>query len=226
VIPLLLSAATAVAGPYDTTELVVLAQPTPIAVTWRATPSWEGVEVPGEVACAVSVTAEDAAQVFNTSTCDAAARPLIDRALKTARARPIEELGWGLKTWTTVLVRVVPATDGLSVTLLPGGSGGLPELHASAVTVRESVPPIYPPDMSWRSVPGDCLVLVRIDEKGRPLHVEALRCTPGFEDASVEAMKQWRFKPHRVDGELSVYETILPLHYRMKPEDGLDSVQP
>jgi hypothetical protein len=226
VITLLFSGATALAGPYDTDELVVLAQPTAVAVTWRPTPTWDDLVVAAPVTCTVSVTVEDGASVFNTNDCSPAAKVLVDRALSSAKARPVEELGWGLKSWTTLIVGLTPGPEGLSVALLPGGTGAVLELHASQVTVREPVPPTYPQDASWRSVPGDCLVFLRIDEKGRPLDVSPVRCTPGFEDASVDAMKQWRFKPHRVDGELAVYDTIWPLHYRMTPVAGLDSVQP
>ncbi len=226
VLAILLCGAAAMAGPYDTTELVVLATPTAVAVTWRASPSWEGVTVPGPLSCKVSLTVEDDAHVFNTNTCNAAAQPLVAQALKSAKARPVEELGWGLKSWTTLAVTLTPGPQGLSVQLLPGGSGLVPERHHSQVTVREDVPPLYPQDASWRSVPGDCLVHLRIDEKGRPTEATALRCTAGFADASLEALKQWRFVPHRVDGELTPYDTIWPLHYRMTPEQGLVSVQP
>ncbi len=210
---LLLSGA-ASAGPFDTEELVVLGQPAPLAFRWRATPDWGGEQPGAAVTCLVSVTVEDGGGVFTPVDCPEAAAPWIARVLETAEAGPVEELGWGLKAWSRVAITIEPG-EALGVRVLPAGTGELPERHHSQVEVRERVEPLYPSDAEWRRVEGDCLVHVRVDHKGRPAQVATVRCTRGFERASVEAVQQWRFKPLRIAGELTVYDTIVPLEYRL-----------
>lgn len=215
---LALAWASAMAGPFDTTDQVVLGQPAPIVLTWRPNQLLADGATPPTAACTISVTAEDEAPAaFNTGGCDPTVRPAVERALKGATARPVEELGWGLKTWSTVRVVIGPGPSGIAVALLPGGAGEVPELHATEVTVRERQDPIYPPDEKWRRVTGHCAIAVRVDTKGRPVTAETVRCTEGFEANSLAAVHQWRFKPHRVDGELTAFDTVLTLRYTLDP---------
>jgi hypothetical protein len=217
--------ALAQAGPYDTTEQVILAQPTAVVVSWRPELAPAVDEAPPAGVCLISLTAEDKGlAVFNTDGCDPAIRPAVVRALRGAKARPVEELGWGLKTWTQVRVQLTSTPTGTVVRLLPGGSSLVPELHASEITVRERLEPIYPADEKWRRATGTCHVWVHVDAKGRPTQVEPLLCTEGFAANSVSAIQSWRFKPHRVEGEPVVFDTVLTLDYSLQtPPQSEDS---
>ncbi len=209
---------TSLAAPPVTTDLVVLGEPSALRVTWRSEqPVVEGDPVQA-FSCLVPVTAQDEGDAtFNTSDCPTQGRALATRALSTATARPLEELGWGVVTWTRLRITVTPGPANLGVTILPGGLGRLPELHQDEVTVRERVDPLYPQDQKWRRVQGDCAVAVDIDTKGRPTAVVPVDCDTGFEAATVEAVEQWRFKPHRVDGELTAYRVVVREAYTLPP---------
>jgi hypothetical protein len=221
---LVLNLAPVLAGPYDTTELVVLSQPTAVVVTWRPTPALYASVIAEPANCLVSVTVADKGNaVFNTASCDPDTKPLFDLALQSAKARPVEEMGWGLKTWTTLRVSLTPRTQGLAVQIRPGGFGERPELHMTELDVRERSEPIYPADMLWDGIPGICHVHVQIDPKGRPTKTLPLLCTTGFETSSNDALKQWRFKPHRVDGTPVIYDTVISLNYT--PNDATNEPQ-
>ncbi|GEM_PF-3199199 len=216
-LPLWSIGAVALAGAYDTTEVVVLGQPAAISLRWRAEPVWDDLSLDRARSCLVTVTVADDQAAFNTASCTDGDRPMVERVLETTAAEPLEELGWGLKTWTRVWVEIVPQADAVAVTLRPGGSGDVVELHWSQVRSRELVGPIYPPDASWRRVEGDCALHVRVDPKGRPTQVAPLRCTEGFAAAAVTAMQESRFKPHRVAGEAVEFDAVLTLQFRLDP---------
>ncbi len=213
--------AAAFAGPYDTTELVVLGQPIPLVLTWRPEHSSPEEGLPSTaIQCLISVTAADKEpSVFNTSACPAEHQPLVNQVLKSARARPVSELGWGLKTWTQLRLALDSTVDPIHLDLLPAGTGEHPELHFSEVSVREQVEPTYPAEARWNRVTGTCSLHIRIDTKGRPAEVQPVRCSQGFAKASIEAVQDWRFKPHRVEGEAVVFDTVLTLDFKLPPQN-------
>ena len=210
--------ATSLAAPPKTTWLVVLGEPSALKIGWRPEQPRLATDPDHPIACIVTVTSQDQGEaVFNTSACPAEDRVLVERTLGTATARPLEELGWGVFSWSELRFGLEPEGEGVRITLLPRGIRGDLELHADEVVVRERVEPVYPPDPKWRRVQGDCAVAVAVDTKGRPTTVVPVDCDRGFEEATVEAVERWRFRPHRVDGVLTPFRVVVRVDYVLQP---------
>jgi len=60
------------------------------------------------------------------------------------------------------------------------------------------VKPIYP---HGAKVPGIMAVVAEIDKTGRPSNIKVLKGDPLLVAAVVDAVKQWRWKPLRLNGE-------------------------
>jgi TonB family protein len=54
---------------------------------------------------------------------------------------------------------------------------------------------VYPPEASRNGVNGICLVSVLVDSHGLPHPVRIIKSPPGFEQAAMDAVTRYRFKP-------------------------------
>jgi protein TonB len=71
------------------------------------------------------------------------------------------------------------------------------------------VAPIYPPIALAVHAQGVVILETTIDEKGLVVNVKVLRSIPLLDGAAVEAVRQWRFSPARLNGEaISVIMTV------------------
>lgn len=55
------------------------------------------------------------------------------------------------------------------------------------------VEPVYPPRMSERGVEGRCIVRFDVLGSGQTANIEILSCARGFESASSNAVRDWRY---------------------------------
>lgn len=60
--------------------------------------------------------------------------------------------------------------------------------------------PDYPVEASFQGLDGQCLMAFVVNAQGVPDHVHPIHCTnPSFEDNSVDAVRQYRFKPATIE---------------------------
>lgn len=78
--------------------------------------------------------------------------------------------------------------------------------QSSRLKVLQRVNPVYPPDAARRQVEGTVVVRVLVDKNGAVSSAKALSGPPELMQATVDAMKQWRFEPpeHPVTTELEM----------------------
>lgn len=62
------------------------------------------------------------------------------------------------------------------------------------------VPPIYPPLAKAIKLEGSVIIEATIDELGIVRDVHVLRSQPMFDQAALDAVKQWRYAPTRLNG--------------------------
>lgn len=62
------------------------------------------------------------------------------------------------------------------------------------------VPPAYPAAARVAHVEGAVLLDIVIDAQGRVQAVRVLRSIPALDQAAIDAVRQWRFTPTRVNG--------------------------
>ena len=101
---------------------------------------------------------------------------------------------------------------------------GLPYQVGGNIMPPEKIsgaPPVYTQEARKAQVTGVVVVEAIIDEQGNVTDVKVLQGLPmGLDQAALEAVKNWKFKPATLDGQpVKVYYT-LTVNYTMGPELG------
>lgn len=102
---------------------------------------------------------------------------------------------------------VGPGTGTPGIPTPPGSPPGPPlgspvhDFTSVGLAVLRQVDPAYPDFARRARVQGTVVLLMTVDEAGRPLRVQVLEGHPVFHEAAVQAARQWRFEPARVDGQ-------------------------
>jgi protein TonB len=101
-----------------------------------------------------------------------------------------------------------PPSPGIAAPLIAGtGNVTNPEL-----ILESKVRPEYPELARVARIQGNVILQAVIHADGTVGDVRVLRCTQikfGFEEAAVEAVRQWRYRPAMLDGEpVDVYFTV------------------
>jgi protein TonB len=92
-----------------------------------------------------------------------------------------------------------------------GGQSYTPARYASCP------PPVFPAEARKARLSGTVLLLVQIDERGRPLSI-ALRRTSGhaiLDTAALRAVRAWRFEPARRDGKPVDARLEIPIRFAL-----------
>lgn len=100
----------------------------------------------------------------------------------------------------------------------PAGSGG-PVIHdftASAPAILRQVDPLYPDFARRARVQGTVVLMMIVDERGTPMQVRVLDGHPALQEAALQAARQWRFEPARLDGQPVAASFRLTLNFRLR----------
>lgn len=100
-----------------------------------------------------------------------------------------------------------------------GSLGGLAGYDADVVDVRPAVVrkvlPVYPPQARRLHLAGRVTLRILIDAEGAPRSFAVHQATPAgvFEEAALEAARQFRFTPGRIDGKGVATIVLLPFTF-------------
>lgn len=84
------------------------------------------------------------------------------------------------------------------------------------VPVR-TVAPDYPTEMRREGTPGLVMVKCTIDEQGNVVEPTVEKSSnPAFEKAAVEALKKWKFKPAKQDGNPVATKVSIPIKFSIE----------
>jgi protein TonB len=78
-----------------------------------------------------------------------------------------------------------------------------------------SVDPTYPRESRDKGIQGEVILQATIDTKGNIGSLKAVKGDPILADASIEAVKQWKYKPFLLDGEPIEVETTIKVVFHM-----------
>lgn len=78
-----------------------------------------------------------------------------------------------------------------------------------------TVDPIYPREARDKGIQGEVILQATIDTKGNIASLTAVKGDPILADASIEAVKQWRYKPFLLNGEPVEVETTIKVVFHM-----------
>lgn len=98
----------------------------------------------------------------------------------------------------------------------PRGPAQVRFIDTSMVHVLQQVTPVYPALARMTRIQGAVVLLMTIDERGVPTEVQVLEGHPGLQEAALQAARQWRFEPARVDGRAVPASFRLTLNFRLK----------
>ena len=101
----------------------------------------------------------------------------------------------------------------------PAGAAAGPVIHdfsATSLTVLHRVDPVYPELARRAHVQGTVVLMMVVDESGAPLHVKVLDGHPALQEAALQAARQWRFEPARMDGRAVAASFRLTLNFRLR----------
>ena len=84
------------------------------------------------------------------------------------------------------------------------------------VPVR-TVPPVYPNQLRRDGIAGVVTISCVVDEQGNVQNPVVEKSTnDGFNDAAVEALKKWKFKPAKIDGAPVAKKIMIPLKFSVQ----------
>lgn len=92
-----------------------------------------------------------------------------------------------------------PMQEGAGVSTAPS----TPVVHdftTVGLAILHRVDPIYPDFAKRAHIQGPVVLRMTVDEAGRPVQVQVLEGHPVFHEAAMQAARQWRFEPARMDG--------------------------
>jgi TonB family protein len=109
-------------------------------------------------------------------------------------------------------VLAIPALMGFSQATKPRNSDRIictpPPAH-----LRKMVKPHYPPDALKRQIKGPVVISAIISKEGVPTTLNVFSGDPELAKAALEAIRQWRYKPYKLNGEPVEVETTIQVHF-------------
>jgi TonB family protein len=88
------------------------------------------------------------------------------------------------------------------------------------------VPPTYPPLALQARVQGTVVLQVLIAKDGTVQDLNVISGHPMLIHAAVDAVKQWRYRPYQVDGELFMVKTTVSVNFELSAPPAQDQPTP
>ena len=77
--------------------------------------------------------------------------------------------------------------------------------------------PRYPDIARASRVEGMVILEVVIDDRGNVTDARVLRSVPLLDDAALEAVRRWKFKPARLNGESVPVVMTVTVNFKLQP---------
>jgi TonB family protein len=110
-----------------------------------------------------------------------------------------------------------PAPAPLAVPMLPETlavpTANRPSAYAPARLTGEAREPVYPPAALEAGIQGRVWVIALADTDGRVMDASVLHGVPELNDASLEAVRQWRFVPRTLQGIPCRFRVLAPVAF-------------
>ena len=75
------------------------------------------------------------------------------------------------------------------------------------------IEPVYPPETQTEHIDGVVVVRVTIDEGGSVSRAESMSGPPALIPRTIEAVKQWKYRPFLLNGEPVEVETTVEISF-------------
>ena len=114
-------------------------------------------------------------------------------------------------------VVTVPPDQRYLAGAMAAGAQARPDAHGFLPPVlAKMVSPVYPAVFRVTGTEGEVLVDFVVDTTGRPRRIKAVRAShPGFSDAAVLAVENWRFNPAQMKGHAVETHVQVPINFKL-----------
>ena len=115
------------------------------------------------------------------------------------------------------IVSTAESTRAVGTSVAAGSNANVyaipPQAAASSVIYR--VEPVYPDEALKDQIQGSVVLKVHVGRDGAVQEVTPVSGEPMLANAAIMAVKQWRFRPHRVQGQAVEMETQVTLNFKL-----------
>jgi protein TonB len=80
--------------------------------------------------------------------------------------------------------------------------------------LKHKVAPVYPAEAKVHRIHGDVVLAALISEGGDVIRLKTISGDPLLADAATDAVKQWKYRPFKVDGKPIEMETKVIVKFR------------
>jgi protein TonB len=119
-----------------------------------------------------------------------------------------------------IFLGYLPASGSLSNLVIPASQPPNPRLLRQSdfepVTALKKVPPVYPLVAKQYKLTGSVVIQGTVNKNGSISDLQLISGSPLFRDAAFAALKQWVFKPARLNGQAIEQPTTIRLYFRDK----------
>jgi protein TonB len=129
----------------------------------------------------------------------------------------------GLPTENHALDPVVSGRSGSGAPSVQGEGPGqvqagstVQDFTSLGLAVLRRVDPAYPEFARRARIQGPVVLLLTVDERGHPTQVQVLQGHPVFHEVALQAARQWRFEPARMDGRTVAASFRLTLNFSLR----------
>jgi periplasmic protein TonB len=75
------------------------------------------------------------------------------------------------------------------------------------------VKPTYPSEALTQGIKGPVVLELLIDKEGNPQNIKVKKGDPVLANAVIKAVKQWKYKPYKLNGEAVEVETSVTVNF-------------
>ncbi len=112
------------------------------------------------------------------------------------------------------------------LTLLASAQVSTPRVRTSESIMQgltiTKVAPVYPPLARQAEIQGSVILKVQISKSGDVVNIQLVSGHPLLAPAAIDAVKQWKYKPYLLNGNLVEVETQVTVNFTLvdKPAEG------
>jgi len=114
-----------------------------------------------------------------------------------------------------ILTRSESSTPAVEPPGIPGPRKFRISSGVAEASMTHSVAPVYPLEAKQGHIEGTVIIQCTIDKQGNVTNLRVVSGPPSLVDATVEAVKHWKYRPYRYNGEPVDVETTITVRFHM-----------
>jgi protein TonB len=86
----------------------------------------------------------------------------------------------------------------------------------SQARIKTKVAPTYPDEALKKRIQGKVIFVVRVDKQGNVSAIRVVAGRPELVDSAMDAVRQWKYEPIALNGEIIEMETQVTVEFKLK----------